>query len=90
MVKCITFKGMYSICIKTLFSTMMARFLSDQAALINLINIMNIFLYYLTLYFQLQVTVYQVQVQLTVINTRDIQSAQQNEINQNQIYQCQN
>lgn len=69
---------------------MMARFLSDQAALINLINIMNIFLYYLTLYFQLQVTVYQVQVQLTVINTRDIQSAQQNEINQNQIYQCQN
>lgn len=29
--------------IKTLFSTMMARFLSDQAALINLINIMNIF-----------------------------------------------
>lgn len=55
---------------------MMARFLSDQAALINLINIMNIFLYYLTLYFQLQVTVYQVQVQLTVINTRDIQSAQ--------------
>lgn len=69
---------------------MMARFLSDQAALINLINIMNIFLYYLTLHFQLQVTVYQVQVQLTVINTRDIQSAQQNEINQNQIYQCQN
>lgn len=48
---------------------MMARFLSDQAALINLINIMNIFLFYLTLYFQLQVTVYQVQVQLTVINT---------------------
>lgn len=81
---------MYSICIRTLFSTMMARFLSDQAALINLINIMNIFLYYLTLHFQLQVTVYQVQVQLTVINTRDIQSAQQNEINQNQIYQCQN
>lgn len=69
---------------------MMARFLSDQAALVNLINIMNIFLYYLTLHFQLQVTVYQVQVQLTVINTRDIQSAQQNEINQNQIYQCQN
>lgn len=69
---------------------MMARFLSDQAALINLINIMNIFSYYLTLHFQLQVTVYQVQVQLTVINTRDIQSAQQNEINQNQIYQCQN
>lgn len=69
---------------------MMARFLSDQAALINLMNIMNIFLYYLTLHFQLQVTVYQVQVQLTVINTRDIQSAQQNEINQNQIYQCQN
>lgn len=69
---------------------MMARFLSDQAALINLMNIMNIFSYYLTLYFQLQVTVYQVQVQLTVINTRDIQSAQQNEINQNQIYQCQN
>lgn len=62
---------------------MMARFLSDQAALINLMNIMNIFLYYLTLHFQLQVTVYQVQVQLTVINTRDIQSAQQNEINQN-------
>lgn len=90
MVKCITFNGMYSICIKTSFSTMMARFLSDQAALVNLINIMNIFLYYLTLYFQLQVTVYQVQVQLTVINTRDIQSAQQNEINQNQIYQCQN
>lgn len=81
---------MYSICIKTLFSTIMARFLLDQAALINLINIMNIFLYYLTLYFQLQVTVYQVQVQLTVINTRDIQSAQQNEINKNQIYQCQN
>lgn len=51
---------------------------------------MNIFSYYLTLHFQLQVTVYQVQVQLTVINTRDIQSAQQNEINQNQIYQCQN
>lgn len=48
---------------------MMARFLSDQAALVNLINIMNIFLYYLTLHFQLQVTVYQVQVQLTVINT---------------------
>lgn len=85
VLKCITFKGMYSICIykKHLF-------LSDQAALINLINIMNIFSYYLTLHFQLQVTVYQVQVQLTVINTRDIQSAQQNEINQNQIYQCQN
>lgn len=90
MVKCITFKGMYSICIKTLFSTMMARFLSDQAALIKLNKYNEYFLYYLTLYFQLQVTVYQVQVQLTVINTRDIQSAQQNEINQNQIYQCQN
>lgn len=69
MVKCITFKGMYSICIKTLFSTMMARFLSDQAALIKLNKYNEYFLYYLTLYFQLQVTVYQVQVQLTVINT---------------------
>lgn len=69
---------------------MMARFLSDQAALIKLNKYNEYFLYYLTLYFQLQVTVYQVQVQLTVINTRDIQSAQQNEINQNQIYQCQN